>query len=249
MRPRPSPTPTSPASRRRGRRCPTLVRRVVDDRCRGGAGQQQRRRDEPPPPPPSTATSSCTDLFNYLNDMVDGGLQPAARHRRARSTSTRRWPPSAPRWPWRRRPQPPHRGVPEGPARHQPAEQRRPASTWRASTWPVSTSTPRRCRAWRSQAGPRWRWRLPITNTTPPRSGGGLGLREVHQLHREPGLQQPPRARTCCLLESAVDDPELKATWGDTLSGQWLALGFTSSNGVDPRRQASPRPLHGVPGR
>ena len=37
------------------------------------------------------------------------------------------------------------------------------------------------------------------------------------------------------LLESAVADRELEATWQDTLSGQWLALGFDQlQNGVDP---------------
>lgn len=37
------------------------------------------------------------------------------------------------------------------------------------------------------------------------------------------------------LLESAAADPELQATWQDTLSGQWLALGYDQLlNGVDP---------------
>jgi sn-glycerol 3-phosphate transport system substrate-binding protein len=37
------------------------------------------------------------------------------------------------------------------------------------------------------------------------------------------------------LLQSAVDDPELQDTWQNTLSGQWLALGFNQlDTGVNP---------------
>ena len=74
-----------------------------------------------------------------------------------------------------------------------------------------------------------------ITNTTPPEVQAAawdfikfINTTESQVFNTLQGSYMP-------LLESAVDDPELKATWEDTLSGQWLALGFDQlQNGVDP---------------
>ena len=74
-----------------------------------------------------------------------------------------------------------------------------------------------------------------ITNTTPPEVQAAawdfvkfINTTESQVFNNLQGSYMP-------LLESAVDDPELKATWEDTLSGQWLALGFDQlQTGVDP---------------
>lgn len=74
-----------------------------------------------------------------------------------------------------------------------------------------------------------------ITNTTPPEVQAAawdfvkfINSTESQVFNNLQGSYMP-------LLESAVDDPELKATWEDTLSGQWLALGFNQlQTGVDP---------------
>lgn len=65
-----------------------------------------------------------------------------------------------------------------------------------------------------------------ITNTTPPEVQAGawdflkfINTTESQVFNDLQGSYLP-------LLQSAVDSPELQDTWQNTLSGQWLALGF-----------------------
>lgn len=65
-----------------------------------------------------------------------------------------------------------------------------------------------------------------ITNTTPPEVQAGawdflkfINTTESQVFNDLQGSYLP-------LLQSAVDDPALQDTWQNTLSGQWLALGF-----------------------